>query len=341
MPKAKLTVAHILPGMYFGGVEVAILRSLEELKENFDYNIYYVRGKGGLNANQKYFLKLIYRIIFKRSSPDIIVTSLWWGHLIGIFLSFFGIKWVCFIHSTGYGSFLDKIITNISLKISDNHFYDSETTKNFFNRFQAKNKFVIPYIFNNNSNKNELKKSPTYDFSWIGRNSEEKRLDLLIRFIKSLQEKSISFKCLICIAGKKHNELNELAKVSDNIIIKYNLDPSEISHINYNSKMFLCLSNYEGFSVATAEAAMRGNFIAARPVGDLPQYLCKKSTVWLTGLDRHSWKFFIDKISSILENDADSFYKRLESRKHIQNLFYNKSYTKSISNAFIEVIRHK
>ena len=63
MPRPKLSIAHILPGMYFGGVEVAILKSLEELKENFDYNIYYVRGKGGLNANQKYFLKLVNHII--------------------------------------------------------------------------------------------------------------------------------------------------------------------------------------------------------------------------------------------------------------------------------------
>ena len=39
----KPKVAHIIPSMNYGGVEVAIQKSLKDLNKNFDYKIFTVK----------------------------------------------------------------------------------------------------------------------------------------------------------------------------------------------------------------------------------------------------------------------------------------------------------
>ncbi len=53
-------VAHIVPAMYIGGVEVAIARSHEYLNESIDYRIYYVRNRGSLDCGQRHVLTLVW-----------------------------------------------------------------------------------------------------------------------------------------------------------------------------------------------------------------------------------------------------------------------------------------
>ena len=130
MKKTRHNIAHILPGMYFGGVEVAILKSFEQLNIDFNYEVFFVKGRGKLDSNQQHVLRLIYRIIRNKNDYDLIVTSLWWGHLIGILLSLFGMKWACFIHSMGSSSITDKLVTKIALTKCPNHLFDSESTEN-------------------------------------------------------------------------------------------------------------------------------------------------------------------------------------------------------------------
>lgn len=328
MFETRPSIAHVLPGMYFGGVEVAILKSYQALNQEFDYDVYFVRSKGELDVGQSSFIKLLKTILTKRKSPDLILTSLWWGHLVGMFLSLGGFKWACFIHSTGHSSAFDFIITRLTLIMCSNHIFDSETSKNYFCAYKNRQSFVVPYVFNED---NEFKKEPEFTFSWIGRNSKEKRLDLLLKFIKSLHDKSISFSCYVCIAGERDFVLDQIAgEFTNSVVVKYNVPPEDIRAVNLNSKITLCFSDYEGFSVTTAEAAMRGNLICARRVGELPHYLCKKSTIWLDDLSQGSWNEFMNKVIDCIANEEDLLERRLESQKFASKTLSEKSYISSI-----------
>ena len=55
---SKLKVAHILPGMYFGGVETAVFNSFRDLNLELDYEVFFVRGRGVLDVDQKPFAKI-------------------------------------------------------------------------------------------------------------------------------------------------------------------------------------------------------------------------------------------------------------------------------------------
>ena len=332
MSKVRPSVAHVLPGMNFGGVEVAILKSYEALNLAFDYDVYFVRARGEHDVGQLSVKILLKKIFFKDKRPDLIISSLWWGHLVGIVSSLFGVRWACFIHSTGYSSIVDRVITKIALTLCRYHIFDSEKSKNHFSSYKSHQNFVVPYIFCELDNNNELNKNPEYTFSWVGRNSKEKRLDLVVKFIKSLQEKSINFSCNICIAGNRNTELDFLAlNNKKSIVVRYNAPPEDIKEFNKNSKMTLCLSDYEGFSVATAEAALRGNFICARRVGELPHYLSEKSTIWINDLSRSSWEEFIQKFTDCISNEVDILGRRIESQNHTMRILGKKSYTRSLS----------
>ena len=98
--------------------------------------------------------------------------------------------------------------------------------------------------------------------------------------------------------------------------------------------MILCFSNYEGFSVTTAEAALRGNLVATRDVGEISKYLCAQNTIWLESLDENKWQDFIDNAIEILKNDDELYKKRIKSQEFTKTYFSNKNYLDSISGAF-------
>ena len=332
MSETRPSIAHVLPGMNFGGVEVAILKSYQSLNQEFDYNVYFVRNLGELDVGQSSLVKLFKRVLIRDKRPDLILTSLWWGHLVGMILSLIGIRWACFIHSTGYSSIFDNIFIRLALTLCPLHIFDSETSKNHFRTYKNRQSFVVPYVFHEFEKNNELNKEPEFTFSWIGRNSKEKRLDLLVKFIKSLQEKLITFRCHICIAGDRDIVLDQLSmEFKNSIVVKYNVPPEEIKAVNCNSKMTLCLSDYEGFSITTAEATLRGNFICTRRVGELPSYLSDESTIWLKDLSESSWKTFINKITDCLNNEEDVLRRRVNSQKYASKILREQSYISSLS----------
>ncbi len=339
MSSRKLSIAHVLPSMNFGGVEIAILKSHKVLNQEFDYKVYYVRESGGLDVTQSSVLNLLKNILFKKNYPDLVLTSLWWGHLVGILLLPFGIRWACFIHSTGYSSLIDKITIKLALTLCKNHIFDSTTTKEYFNSFKNRNNFVVPYIFSNPSNDFYLNNNPQYTFSWAGRNSKEKRLDLLVKFITSLEKEGISFRFNACIAGDRYSPLDNLATKSKNpISLQYNVLPEKVISIYKDSKISLCFSDYEGFSASTAEAALHGNLICGRKVGELPNYLCNEQTIWLDDLSPYSWEAFILKVKDYLNDESDLVGRRLKSQSYTKKVLGSSSYTSSLSTCLDSIL---
>jgi hypothetical protein len=117
----------------------------------------------------------------------------------------------------------------------------------------------------------------------------------------------------------------------NSVVVQYNVAPEDIRAVNLNSKMTMCFSDYEGFSVTTAEAAMRGNLICARRVGELSQYLCEKSTIWLDDLSQGSWNEFMDKVVACLSNKEHVLERRYASQRYASEILSQKSYISAIS----------
>lgn len=335
MHHARPSIAHILPGMHFGGVEVAILKSYKELNKDFDYNVYFVRKRGELDVGQSPLISLLKLVFIQRTPPDLVLSSLWWAHIFGFFLSLTGIRWACFIHSTGHSSVFDFIFTRLALWLCSNQIFDSETSKAYFGAFKSRFNYVVPYVFMDEDGVSELNTEPDFTFSWIGRNSKEKRPDLVVKFIQSLRARSVPFSFHICIAGDRNAALDELAnELTDSLLVEYNVPPEAIFAANLNSQMTICLSDYEGFSVTTAEAAMRGNLICARRVGELSHYLCERSTIWLDDLSENSWNQFMEQVVACLKDRENLLSRRQASKRYSLEALREQSYVAAISTGF-------
>lgn len=333
MSDKKIKVAHIVPGMVFGGVEVAILKSHSYLNECFEYDVFYVRKKGQLNVDQK----SVFNFLLKMNRYDLVITSLWWSHIFGLLGSIFGVKWVTFIHSTGSASILDYYITRNALKFCNKIIFDSQATKTSFSINYKASSFIVPYIFPSTNKSISINNSPSFDLLWVGRNSSEKRLDLLVSLIKSIEKYSKGKRYCVCIAGPEYSPIDEMSKaLNGRLQVHYNIDPDKVIEFNCCSKIVVCMSDYEGFSVTTAEAALHGCIVAARRVGDLPNYLCNESTVWLDDIGQNSWDSFIYEIVKILDNDK--LYKKLRelSQTYTRAALQGESYFESME----KTIRH-
>lgn len=332
----KIQVAHIIPAMNLGGVEVGILRSFEILNDKFDYKIYFIKNFGKLDVGQENFIYLILKMFLSKKRPDIVITSMWWSYPIGLIAKFFGVKWIVFFHSSGFSSFPEKIFTKLAIKFADSFFYDSFKTKKILLNGSSKESFHIPYFFLDPFENLKLKKDTQFDCIWAGRNSQEKRLDLVYRILSDLKNNFPEIKICILIAGKIHPSLEKLRSDFLNTVnIYYDSHPDFVLKCFEKSKVALCLSDYEGFSMTTAEAAFSGNLIAARRVGELSSYLPSFETIWLDDTSDESIKRFTSELYFLFENKDELFERRKKthnmSRFYLQRLSYVDSFTNAVN----------
>ena len=115
----RLRVAHIVPAMLIGGVEVAIARSHPHLNESVDYRVYYVRQRGSLECSQRHVSSLVRSVLTGSWRPDVVVTSLWWAHPFGRLLRRFGATWIAFFHNCGFTGSVQRLILQSAWRKAD------------------------------------------------------------------------------------------------------------------------------------------------------------------------------------------------------------------------------
>jgi len=275
----KIQIAHIIPKMNYGGVETAIQKSHKELNALFDYRIFTAKNKGEINIGQQGIITFLLNILFKRYNPDLVITSLWWSHPFGLLLKLFGYKWVSFFHSAASTHYINKYITLIAAKYSDACLVDSSETEKFIYKMTNKKIYIIPFIFSN-SKKIQINKREN-DFIFVGRNIKDKRLDLLIKFIKEISKLIINVKFILIINGPVNSETNEIKRLS--IKILKNLDNNKVLHYLEKTNFYLHFSDREGMSMSTIEAIQAGCVPVIRLSGELKNYLNNKSAFIING----------------------------------------------------------
>ncbi|MCO7214903.1 glycosyltransferase [Halomonas sp. OfavH-34-E] len=299
----KRIVYYIVPEMTIGGVESGLSDNIGDLKEFFDIRVLYVKRRGVINVGQE----SVWKMLFSKDKPDLVITSLWWAHLLGFYFKSRGVKWVCFIHSTRYKTFPTKIISKLSFKFSDFLWADSISTRDFIVKETLRNDVgIIP--FNRKSWKRDLELQPRlFDGIYVGRNSTEKRLDILTNLVRQIIELKPDFSFTFILSGQDVNKHvdNLVASFPLNISVKYNLPKNEVIRNLEKHSFFFLTSDFEGMSMATIEAIRAGCVPVVRVVGEMNNYLDKKiSCISIDDIKDHRLKDVARRVVSIRHNES-------------------------------------
>lgn len=277
-------VFHFVPSMAIGGVEIAIEKSLPELRRKFDISIFYVKCHGSLNVGQLPWWSALRNIFVAR--PNVVISSLWWAHPLGLLFKLAGVKWVCFIHSTGLTHAFDQLISKAAILLSDVVVADSEQTVTFIHTIKKNVKaHVIPYIFPLEKESVKIKRRKN-SFIFVGRSTPLKRIDLIVDFLKYFLVNYPTVTCRFVISGDIPKDVLSLKEFfSERVTVETDLSNHEVFYRLCASEYFLVLSDYEGFCMAANEAVQAGCFIIYRDVGEIKSYVLPKHSYKVVNMD--------------------------------------------------------
>ena len=267
-------VAHIVPAMFIGGVEVAIARSQQSLNEAIDYRVYYVKSRGSIDCGQRHVLRLLWSCLTGSWRPNVVVTSLWWSHPFGAILRVFGATWIAFFHNCGFTGRVQRSILLSAWRRADCRLSDSEATGSFYSEHaQEKNYRIIPYIFAEEPAAADWL-SRKYDVVWVGRDVAAKRADLAASFMTELAGRVPGGRLCLIASGQMPDELAGLDLGPGWSIDRHvSLAGPEVRKLLADARFFLLTSDFEGMSMVTVEAIFAGCVPVVRLVGELENYI--------------------------------------------------------------------
>ncbi|MEZ8382354.1 glycosyltransferase [Vibrio splendidus] len=266
----------------------------EEVEQN--YHVFSIGSNNGVDIyeisdkftffNAKWYHFWVYwkiALMVVKMNPDLIITSLWRSHLIGILIKLMNhkSKVVCFIHNSRFVHFFDGLVTRIYLKFCDLVLTDSNSAKSFVEEYISKNKTkisVIDLIFpvqkslvSRGFNKREINR-----LIFVGRVSKQKNLHGCIRFLSELHKKGLYFH--YDIYGQDEGLKEELIKLAQEIgILDYvhfygAVGFFDVQPLLSRYRFMLQLSFFEGFGMSVVESLQVGTIPIVTPVGESISY---------------------------------------------------------------------
>lgn len=286
-------VFHFIPSLDIGGVELAIEKSLPDLRQNLDIRIFYVKRRGSLDVGQMPWWWALKNIFVAR--PDVVITSLWRAHPLGFLFKLVGIRWVCFIHSSRFVHFFDRLVCTASIRFSDEVAADSDQAAALVHSIKKTvNVHLIPFIFPLPQDAIKVERSRN-SFIYVGRSTKEKRIDLVADYFKHLLINFPDVTCRFVIAGDVPIAVSNLVETfGKRVITESNLANSEVLYRLCASEYFVVLSDFEGFCMAAYEAVQSGCFVIYRDIGEIKNYVLPDQSFKVMNLENLCVQF--DKI---------------------------------------------
>ncbi len=320
-------VFHFVPSLDIGGVEIAIAKSLPELRQKLDISVFYVRRRGSLDVDQMPWWGALKNIFIAR--PDVVITSLWWAHPLGLLFKLAGIRWVCFVHNAGLTHAIDRLVCTASIWLADDVATDSDQAAAFVRAVKKTvHVHVIPYIFPLPPEAIKVERVRN-SFIFVGRNAEQKRLDLVVGFFKHLLTNFPDVTCRFVIAGDVPIAVLDLIELfGKRASVESNLSNSEVLYRLCASEYFILLSDFEGFCMAANEAVHAGCFVVYRDVGEIKNYVLPDLSFKVTNHEK-----FYDQFDEILAKRNKTHPIVKSTGPNLQN-----NYSVTYTSRFIDLI---
>ncbi len=323
----KIRVAHIVPSLDIGGVEIGILKSRIALQDKLDYRVFFVKKEGSLTVTQLSVFRLLFEILKGSWKPDVVITSLWWSHPFGWLLRSRNRTWIAFFHSAAYAHSIDRIIQKWAWRNADKCIVDSNATAKILQNIVTRCCEIIPFIFPYEST-NKAWKNRSIDIAWVGRNSTVKRLDLFLLLMRNLKPLMPQCRAVIVIAGPANSDLLNLSIESDGQVeVIQNADNETVMRILEDSRFYVLTSDREGMSMSTVEAIQSGCLPVVRPVGEIASYVNHDCGVLIDNISREGLLLVAETVAA-LNQDPEKASEMQGRAQHAINIL--PKYTQSL-----------
>ena len=282
----KIRIIHIINADTTGGVEVGAKIAQTECSKFMDYEIRYI-----YDVKDSWFKKLIKlfktaKLLLretKEKDNQNLLSSLWMSHIVSLIVKTFSkkITWISFIHNSNYTNIISNLICTKLTRLADKQVFDSFSTAKAYNYKSINRNRIINYFFQKyNLKKFDIKNwsNRRYDFITVARNTKQKGFLEIENFCKNMSNLySSRLKILIITDNiKKIINLEELKKKLNlicDIQFEVNLTNTDVLKCMTDSKIYFCLSHYEGFGITIVESLLSGCFIVTTNVGEQEHYL--------------------------------------------------------------------
>ena len=324
----KIKVIHIIHNLEIGGVETAILSSLNDLNIDFDFTLICIGSikPDILSKLNSEILKKTFQInsitnlckclvmIKKNSKYPIILSSLWKAHLFHGVLNLLlnPSHSIVILHSAKFAHLLDRLGILIGLKFASEIWADSQSTLKFISPYISSKKTTkkISFLLQHYTPKiKSQNKKKEFKFIFLGRISQEKRLDLSVKFINELKQRGLNIS--LDIFGPDNQTWESLSKYINalnlNNLIKYKgICPfEETPNLLSQYDAFVLMSDYEGMSISTVQAMEIGLLCFLRNVGEIANYGENMvNSVILKSEQPDDWQEFIENSVNVLNNQT-------------------------------------
>lgn len=357
---SRKKVLYILHGIQIGGVEVALMSAIPSLHKEFDLQVVAL-GKisteitATLTPDEKSRLHAfdyplyqypfaIFRIIsfILRFNPDIMISSLWRGSMIGVIAKKLRkrIHFFSFIHSSGTTHIFDRTFTSMAVRNADSVLVDSAATEKFV-RTKIKPDATIQIVSfclepgikqprTHQVNRQEIR------MMFLGRINAVKNLPKTVDTIHFLR--SQGHHVILDLYGKLDGAEKEL--------MDYIQEKDMSAHIRFKGELYhskgkvmsdydflIQLSFREGMAMSVAEAMQNGLVCIVTPVGEIPNYATDmENAIFINTLDAAEWVPSMQKVEKVIFDTA--LYNRMSesARKQFENVkVYSDSLIEKIS----------
>lgn len=315
-------VVHIIHGMSIGGVEVAIKEYYEYQSKSVEYYLFcidpvednFIDRNISLHEFNGIHKPATFMNIAKKVleiKPDVILTSLWKGHFIGLFLKIFvysKASYCGFLHNTKYFHIFDSVFSKLALKQFNYFFFDSQASYIFSKEVKTSNRnrnWIVPPIVKcmEESEFKEKQFTSPYRLCFMGRIVEQKNIMYAINIIQHLQQMNIPMLFDIYGEGKQLQEMNKLIFKNNNIRYCGPLKPEQVIRTMCEYDFYIQTSHVEGLAISVVQALSCGLVSFLTPVGEIANYSDDGvNAIHLTG---NNFAFDANKISKYLNNTKE------------------------------------
>ncbi len=321
----KKRIVHIVPTFGQGGVQTAMLYSIDDLSKVFDYKILVITDVNeqwieDLPSYQKEciistgspnllvgYIKA-YKLL-KKIQPHIVICSLWKSILLSVFYKIFNRKTllISFFHTSYSPHFIYILLHKMLAVFQDVCFADSDVTKDYVSKFYGiKNIYTIPFIFPFSLKKRwRLIDPANIRFAYFGNVLQYKNIDRALAFCKLCKMNGLNFIFDLYTFGalEKYREKISALELTNQVSLKNTVPLSIVIDKMIEYDFLLQLSDEEGMALSVVEAMNCGLVPIVTPVGEIGKYSQDGvNAIWL------DWEFdknlpgLFSKVKNVIEN---------------------------------------